>query len=325
MSRTRFWFAVVLAFALLASACSSSSNSTSSTVGESTVTTAAAVEELTVGLVTINLQALFFNQINEGAQRVADAEGVNLEIFNANNDPVAQNDAIENFVASGVDALIVLAIDVEGILPAVADARAAGVPVVAIDAILEAGAADVQVGTDNEAAGAKMGEFLLETSGGSGEVGIVGALNSYIQNLRQAGFEDTVVAGGMEIAGVVDGRNVQEDALTSAENLMTGNPDMKYVYATGEPALIGLVSAVQSQGAQDSITVVGWDLSDAAVDGIREGFVAGVVQQDTFRFGEEGMRSAIALAKGRPVGEVIPIDTFIVTPDNVDDFLFFLE
>lgn len=286
---------------------------------------AATDEELRVGLVTINLQALFFNQINTGAEEVAEELGVQLDVFNANNDPVEQANAIETFVADGVDALIVLAIDTEGIVPAIEAADAAGVPVVAVDAIVDSPAVSTQVGTDNEGAGAQIGEFLVELSGGEGDVGIVGALNSTIQNTRQAGFEQAVTDAGMGIVNVVDGRNVQEDALTAAENLITANPEMAYAYATGEPALIGLASAVESQGAEDRITVVGWDLSQPVVTGIEAGWIAGVVQQDTFRFGQEGMRAAVALARGEEVATDIPIDTFIVTPDNLDEFRYFLE
>lgn len=281
--------------------------------------------DVVIGLVTINLQALFFNQVNEGAERAAEELGAELRIFNANNDPVQQNNAIENYVQDQVDALIVLAIDTEGIIPALEMADEAGIPVVAVDAIVDSAVVATQVGTDNEGAGRQIGEFLVEASGGEGEIGIVGALNSTIQNTRQRGFESVVTDAGMEIANVVDGRNVQEDAMTAAENLITGNPDMQYGYATGEPALIGLVSAVESQGAQDRMTIVGWDLAGPVVNGLEEGWIIGIIQQDTFRFGEEGVRAAVGLARGEEVPDDIPIDTFIVTPENLDDFRYFLE
>ena len=82
-------------------------------------------------LVQINQQALFFNQMNEGAQKAADAAGVELVIFNANNDPAAQNSAIETYIQEGVDGIAIVAIDVNGIMPAVDQAAAAGIPVVA--------------------------------------------------------------------------------------------------------------------------------------------------------------------------------------------------
>ncbi len=113
----------------------------------------------TFALVQINQQALFFNQMNEGAQAAADAAGVELVIFNANNDPAAQNSAIETYIQQGVDGLAVVAIDVNGIMPAVEQAAAAGIPVVAIDAILPGeGPHQAQVGVDNAAAGAELGQ-----------------------------------------------------------------------------------------------------------------------------------------------------------------------
>ena len=47
---------------------------------------AAAQEKPTFALIQINQQALFFTQMNEGAQKAADAAGANLVIFNANNE-----------------------------------------------------------------------------------------------------------------------------------------------------------------------------------------------------------------------------------------------
>jgi ribose transport system substrate-binding protein len=280
---------------------------------------------LQIGLVTINLQALFFNQINAAAQAMADDQGVDLQIISGNDDSVTQANAIDTLVADGVDAIIVDAIDTEGIKPSVQAADAAGIPVVAVDAIVGDPTIDAQVGTANAEGGAAMGTALLEQSGGKGEVGIVSALNSTIQLERQKGFEDAVTAGGMTIGTVVDGKNVQETAQTAAENLLTGNPDLAYVYATGEPALIGLAAAVRGQSAQDRIDVVGWDLSDPAVEGLRDGWITGVVQQQTFEFGYRAMAAAIDLSCGNPVEKDQPVPTEIVTPDNVDDYTFYLE
>lgn len=279
-----------------------------------------------VGLVTINLQALFFNQINSGAEAVAEAADVELQIVNGDDDSVTQANAVADLVADGYDAIIIDAIDTEGIRPALRDADEAGVPVVAVDAIIaDEEAVSTQVGVANEEGGAELGEHLAELSGGEGEVHIVSALNSTIQLQRQDGFEEAVEAAGMEIGDVVDGQNVQEEAQSAAENLLTANPEAEYLYATGEPALIGLAAAVRGQDMADQVDVVGWDLSDSAVDGLREGWITGVVQQNTFAFGHESMAAAIDLACGREAPEDVPVPVEIVTPDNVEDYLYYLE
>ncbi|APO78421.1 sugar ABC transporter substrate-binding protein (plasmid) [Rhizobium etli 8C-3] len=285
----------------------------------------ASAQEKTFALVQINQQALFFNQMNEGAQKAADAAGVKLVIFNANNDPAAQNSAIETYIQQKVAGLAVVAIDVNGIMPAVKQAADAGIPVVAIDAILPEGPQKAQIGVDNAKAGADMGRFFLDyvkaNMDGKAKVGVVGALNSFIQNVRQQGFEKTLEGvSGIEKAGVVDGQNIQDNALAAAENLITGNPDMTAVYATGEPALMGAIAAVESQGKQDAIKVFGWDLTAQAIAGIDAGYVAAVIQQDPAAMGAAAVDALKKVSDGGSVDKNIAVPVTIVTKENVEPY-----
>jgi ribose transport system substrate-binding protein len=287
---------------------------------------APAAAQETFALVQINQQALFFNQMNEGAAAQAEEQGDELVIFNANNDPAAQNSAIETYIQQGVDGLIVVAIDVNGIMPAVEQAAEAGIPVVAVDAVLPEGPQAAQVGVDNETAGAMMGEHFLEVTGGTAKVGVVGALNSAIQNIRQAGFVDTVSAAeGVEMATVVDGQNVQDVALAAAENLITANPDLTAIYATGEPALLGAIAAVDSQGRTGDIRIFGWDLTAQAVTGIDDGYVAAVIQQDPAEMGATAVRILDDLAGGGSTEANVSVPVTIVTSENVDEFRSMFE
>ena len=285
-----------------------------------------AQDKPTFALIQINQQALFFTQMNEGAQKAADAAGANLVIFNANNDPAAQNNAIETYIQQKVNGLIVVAIDTNGIMPAVKAADAAGIPVVAIDAILPAdGPQKAQIGVDNEGAGKLIGEYFVkyvtDQMGGKANLGIVGALNSTIQNVRQKGFEDVVkTASGVTMAGVVDGRNTQDNALAAAENLITANPDLSAIYATGEPALLGAAAAVESQGKQGQIKVVGWDLTASAIKGIDAGYVVGVIQQDPAGMGATAVATLAKIHSGGAVEKTIAVPVTIVTKDNVEPY-----
>ncbi|MDX8500718.1 substrate-binding domain-containing protein [Mesorhizobium sp. VK4C] len=289
------------------------------------VSPAVAQDQKTYALVQINQQALFFNQINQGAQKAADAAGAKLVIFNANNDAAAQNSAIETYIQQKVNGLIVVAIDVNGIMAAVNQAADAKIPVVAIDAILPKGPQKAQIGVDNAKAGADMGAHFLDyvkaNMGGKAKIGIVGALNSYIQNVRQKGFEDAIKGkDGIETIAVVDGQNVQDTALAAAENLITGNPDMNAIYATGEPALLGAIAAVESQGKQDQIKIFGWDLTAQAISGIDKGYVTAVVQQDPAGMGEAAVKALDTITKGGSVDKNVAVPVTIVTKDNVEPY-----
>ncbi|RWK57846.1 substrate-binding domain-containing protein [Mesorhizobium sp.] len=280
----------------------------------------------TFALVNINQQALFFNQINEGAQKAADAAGAKLVIFNANNVPSAQNDAIENYITQKVDGIILVAIDVNGVKPAITAAKAAGIPVIAIDAQIPDGDNVAFIGVDNAKAGEDIGKFYADyvksEMGGTAKIGIVGALNSFIQNQRLDGFKKAVTDSGLDITflDTVDGQNVQETAMSASENLMTANPDMTTLYATGEPALLGAVSAVTSQGRTGNVKVFGWDLTKQVIQGIDDGWVVAVVQQDPAGEGKAAVEALVKLKKGETVEPIINIPVTIVTKDNVDKY-----
>ena len=285
---------------------------------------APSAQAATFALVTINQQALFFNQINDGAKKAADAAGDKLVIFNANNVPSAQNDAIDNYITQKVDGIVLVAIDVNGVKPAITAAKKAGIPVIAVDAQIPEGDNAAFVGVDNTKAGEDIGSFFADdvktSAGGKTKVGIVGALNSFIQNQRLDGFKRTAAGPGVTFADTVDGQNVQDVALTASENLMTANPGMTAIYATGEPALIGAVSAVDTAGRKDKVRVFGWDLTAQAIKGIDEGWVTAVVQQDPYTEGKVAIESLAKLKTGGTVEAVIHVPVTIVTKANVEPY-----
>ena len=306
---TRKWHLMTTASALLASA----------------LVISAAKAADTYALVQINQQALFFNLMNKGAQDAAKASGKTLVIFNATDNPVAQSDAIENYIQQGVKGILVDAIDVNGIMPAIKEAAAANIPVIAIDAVLPPGPQAAQVGVDNSEGGKILGKYFVEyvgkEMGGKARLGIVGALNSAIQNQRQKGFAEPLKAHpGITIADVVDGQNVQDNAMTAAENLITGNPDLTAIYATGEPALLGAIAAVENQGRQKEIKVFGWDLTAKAIAGMDGGYVTAVLQQDPEKMGSEALKALNTLTAGKSVPKTILVPATVVTKANVDRY-----
>ena len=279
----------------------------------------------TIALVQINQQAQFFTDMNRGAEAEAAKLGHKLVIFNANNDPAAQNNAIETYIQQKVDGLIVVAIDTNGIMPAVIQAANAGIPVVAVDAILPDGPQIAQVGVNNYGAGVLIAnaflDYVFKEMGGEASIGIVGALNSTIQNVRQKGFTDTLSKNSnVNIVGVVDGRNVSEQAMAAAENLFTANPSMNAVYATGEPALIGAVAATEAQGLEGDIKIFGWDLTSHSINGIEKGYVISVVQQSPFGMGQYAVGALNDNFNGKMSPRVVDVPITLVNKSNVGQF-----
>ncbi|MDO9495133.1 MAG: substrate-binding domain-containing protein [Nocardioides sp.] len=271
----------------------------------------------------INQTAAFFTQMNEGAEEAADAAGCELTIANANNDSAKQNSDIENFVTQGVTGLIVVAIDVNGVVPAVNAAKEAGIRVVAIDAQLEEGVADTFVGVDNEEAGAEAAQWVIDQGLADGaSYGVVDARNSFIQNQREDSFREAVDAAGATHTQSVNGDNVQEKAATAAQNLVTAQPDIDFVYTTGEPATVGAVAALDAGGPTK---IIGWDLTAEVISGIDSGLVTAIVQQDPKQEGVEAINELKALIEGEDSQGFISVPITIVTEANVDDYRAIFE
>jgi ribose transport system substrate-binding protein len=282
-------------------------------------------KKMSVGLVLINLQAKFFNDINAGAVDAAKKANVNLQVIDGNNDPTAQVNAVETLTQQKVDGIIMVAIDVKGIVPALQDAAKSGVKVVAVDAKVEDPSVKAFIGVDNAKAGADFGDFvgkyISEKLGGKAKIGIIGALNSFIQNQRKDNFIAAVQkTAGVTIGNTVDGQNVQERALAASENLVTSSPDINVIYATGEPALIGAIAALESQGATKRIKLFGWDLSKQAVKAMDDGFLVGVVQQNPYQEGVEAIDALVKLSQGKELPSFINVPVEFVTTENIEKY-----
>jgi ribose transport system substrate-binding protein len=268
-------------------------------------------------MVQINQTAAFFTEMNRGAEEAAAEVGCELTISNANNDSAKQASDIENFITQGVTGLIVVAIDVNGVLPGVQAAMAAGIKVIAVDAKLEDGSYDTFVGVDNEAAGALMGQWAVDNGYAEGSYGVVGAKNSFIQNQREDSFRAVVDGAGATFTQSVSGDNVQEQAADAAVNLITAQPDLNFIYTTGEPATVGVVAGL---GENSSTKVIGWDLTSEVIAGLDSSTVVGVVQQDPYQEGIEAVKEIFALLGGAAAKGFIDVPIVIVTTDNVDPF-----
>ncbi len=284
-------------------------------------------KQFTIGVVDIDAETAFFTQMNTGIETVAKKAGATVKLVNGNDDAATQVNGIENLTTAGVNALIVDPYNATALIPALKAAKAAGIAVVATDGtVANPSAVDTWVGTANVPGGEELGKAFLNLTSGKGTIGIVGALNSAIQIQRQQGFVNTVEAGGMKIGQVVNGENVDDTAQTAAENLLTANPNLKYIYATGSPALDGAIAAVRSQGQTGSVSLVGWDLDPTSAAAIQQGFVKEVIQQNTYGFGYAAAAAAIRLACGaKNIPSTISVPIHIVTKQNLPQFQYYLK
>ena len=285
-------------------------------------TTSEASDSCKIGMTQINQTAVFFTEMNAGAEEAAKKLGCELSIANANNDSARQSSDIENFVTQGMDAIIVVAIDVNGVKPAIEAAQAQKIPVIAIDAEVEG--VETFVGVDNSAAGAEAAKWMIDAGLVEGKsYGVVDAKSSFIQNQREDAFRKAIDEAGAKYTQSVNGDNVQEKAATAAQDLVTAQPSLDFVYTTGEPATVGAVAALS--GGSGPAKVIGWDLTKEVIKGVDSGLVTAVIQQDPRQEGVEAVTEAKAILGGASPKGFIDVPIAIVTKDNVDDYRAIFE
>lgn len=293
-------------------------------LGTGAISINAAKAKPVIGMTTITLQAEFFQQVSKGLHDAAKKYGVEIVENDPQNDASKQTMAIENFMQRHVDGIVVLAVDPVGVVPAIKDAVKAGFPVIAVDAQVKSDAISTFIGTANYDAGKEMGEwvanYVKKNMGGKANIGIVSAFNSPIQLERQRGFEDVVKKlPGVKIVSVVDGKNIREEALAAGENLITANPNLDLVYGTGEPAVLGALAAVKSQNAK-KVKVVGWDLTEESIEGLKQGTVLAMVQQDPYREGYLAIENMLKVLKKQKLPKSIAVPVTIYTKANIGTY-----
>jgi ribose transport system substrate-binding protein len=277
-------------------------------VTASAVAARAADEGITVGFSTIILADQFFVRLQKGMDDAAARLGVTMIHNNPDGDPTAQFKAVENFITQGVDVVIVDAIDPNGIQPALRAAQDAGIPVIAVDEVLDGvEVVTAGVGLSNFEVGKEIGERLLAygeaNNMGPLVIGDIHTLDAPIENARFAGFRSVVEANPdkMRIAGSVDAKFSADLASTGAENLMTANHDLNVFFGSGGIYLEGALAAIRSQGAADRVKLVGLDFTPLLVPAFEEGIYVVVAESNPELMGEKAIEVAAKLAKGEEV------------------------
>jgi ribose transport system substrate-binding protein len=67
------------------------------------------------------------------------------------------------------------------------------------------------------------------------------------------------------------------------------------------------------------VKLVGFDTSDSLLEGMEKGAIAGLVSQDPFDIGYQGVKKAVASIRGEEVEKRVPTRLEMITPQNVED------
>lgn len=253
------------------------------------------------------------------------AEGITVNLVWDGPDREDQSDAQKNMVTSYVQkkvAAIVLApSNAQTLVPAVEEAKAAGIPVVIIDSLLASEAQVATVATNNYKAGLMAGVRLAESMQGKGNVAVLRFLKGHGSTQpREAGFLDAMKRNpGIKVvsADMTSGATKEEAEKNAAALLQKVGADLQGVFTPNMPSTQGMLSALQKAGLAGKVAFVGFDAADEHVKAIEDGHMQGLVVQRPFMMGEVGVKTAVAAAQKKQVEKSIDADVKVVTKDNL--------
>lgn len=282
-------------------------------------------KRITIAVIPKGTLGVFWKSVHAGAIKAARELDIDI-IWKG---PIKEDDreeqvqVVETFISSHVDAIVLAPLDDRALAMPVRDAKERGIPTVVIDSGLQGDFHESFVATDNYKGGVLAAERIGELTGGTGKLIMLRYLEgSASTTQREAGFLDTIRERfpGIEILSENQYSGATTDsAVRAAENLVNRFSDATVFFAPNDTSAFGLLRAIQNNGIDGKVILVGFDSLDKLIEAMEEGVVNGLVIQNPFKMGYLGVRYAYTILKGGTVEKRIDTGVIIATPDNMHD------
>jgi fructose transport system substrate-binding protein len=267
-------------------------------------------------LITKNNTNPFFVKMKEGAEAAATAAGLDFQAYagEKDGDAAPQITAIENCIAAGAKGILITPSN-DSVGPALKDARAAGILVIALDTPLaDTEAQDITFATDNFEAGVLIGKWAAATLGEEGTKNAkIAMLNINKDNIsvdvqRNTGFltgfgievPDLTVLDSEDDPRVIGHESSDanpEGGLRAMETLLAKDPDINVVYTINEPAAEGAFQALKNAGKEGQALIVSVDGGCPGVASVKSGVIGATSQQYPLKMASLGIEAIAAFAK----------------------------
>ena len=200
----------------------------------------------------------FMVKLSDRCRELLEADGHEFTVFSAGDQTgvATQNNQLEDAINSGeYDALIVVPVDSNAVLPMLQEAKDAGIPVCVVDTPLPEGNEELIlsfIGTDNYAASLKAGTEFIELMGGKGTAALIrGITGAKSLDDRVRGYTEACANAGIEIVADQPGYCNNADAMQAMENILQSNPEITCVFSVTDVMVDGILSAVENAGRED--------------------------------------------------------------------------
>ena len=266
---------------------------------------AAAHAQLVVGVSWSNFQEERWKTDEAAIKAELAKRGATYVSADAGGSPEKQLADVDGLIAKGAKALIVLAMDKDAIVPALAKAKQRGIPVVAYDRLIDQPGV-YYITFDNKEVGRMQARAVLAAKPKGNYVMIKGSPTDpnadFLREGQQEILAKAIGSGAIKIVGeeYTDGWK-PEVAQKNMEQILTRNNNkVDAVVASNDGTAGGVVAALSARGIS-GVPVSGQDGDQAALNRVALGTQTVSVWKDARVLGKEAAEAAVDLASGKPV------------------------
>lgn len=279
---------------------------------------AAEAKKWVIGMSQCNLGEPWRVQMNADIKTAA-SKHPELEVVfkDAQNDTLKQRAQIEEFVAAGVNLIIVSPKEAAPLTPPIAEAYKKGIPVIVLDRKVLGQNFTTFIGADNRKIGKAAGQWIAKHYAGHGKVvELKGLMTSTPGQDRDQGFRDGIKGSDMKVVFDADMKWLEPNARKEMESALAVQPTIDVVYAHNDPGAHGAYLAAKAAGRDKQIAFVGIDgLPQEGQAYVRQGILEASFEYPTG--GREAIDSALKILKGDTVAKELTLRSHVFTKANI--------
>ena len=276
----------------------------------------------TIGISLGSLGNPFFIALAKGAEFEAKKTNPNVKLltFGYDYDLGKQVNQIDNFIAAGVDLILLNPGDVKALKPAITKAQAAGIKVVAVDTFADG--ADAAVTTDNVQAGQIACQYFIDKLGMKGNVIIENGpqVSSVVDRVNGCKAALAKAPDMKLLSSDQDGKGQRDAGLTVMKSLLTRFPKVDAIFTINDPQALGSNLAAKQLNRTDMIitSVDGAPDIEAALKDPNTPMIQASASQDPFAMARKAVDVGVELLNGKqPEQKITLLPAALVTRDNV--------
>ena len=284
---------------------------------------ASAKELKSIGISLGSLGNPFFIALSKGAEAEAKKTNPNVKVLTVgyDYDLNKQFTQIDNFIAAGVDMILLNPGDPNAIEPAIKKAQARGILVVAVDTAAKG--ADITVTTNNVQAGEIACQFIVDKLGGKGDVIVQNGpqVSSVVERVRGCKSVLAKNPGIKVLSDDQDAKGSREGGLAVMQGHLTRFPKIDAVFTTNDPQAIGTDLAAKQLNRKNIVisSVDGAPDIEAALKGDTQ--VQASASQDPWAMAQLAVKLGVEALNGKkPENPVTLMPSNLFTRENVGQY-----